>query len=613
MFATTIQGLARPALDSLACGSNQNWGLHPGSQPLHRQHSHRQHQQHQSQQHQRHQQQEGQQKQMQPAVSNEPVLISMVTLTGWELGTFSIDRCFPSAAIREMTEQAMAEFGQDRVKCLAYKDEDGDLCMIRRVTFSDALQFARPDPELGCNVLKVIVQLREPQTDEALRKVEQDALISTAMQELQQVDDELGPRLLPAFAESGLGLMQQVVHPDLLQFFDFLVSVKDGSVPLAAVLEEMPRLVAVYSQLPARMQKTVLERLNSVLQLLREEAHREQAVQPPLEAQALLSQEQQEQEKFEKPEPEQQEPEKLEVKQGQAEASPSQALVVESVDSFCRDSPSEDGADDADNDIVIVDSADVPANIRNSDSNSSSGPANKNSQGDATDGADSEDGESIAASFAESFTQLGPEPVPLQILGHKLLNFGSNASGEREGDEEKQEEFVEEAQSSRQQERSHKNLHSAPLSATIVRSEPLLLGIEATEMPGSRGLLPQKRFSEDYSTSFTEVYCVGVCSISTGLCSKFVPVEATVGILNNGKTHWPDSVRLVHRYGNDDYGSPEVYVGDISEGEEAEINLDLSVPVKEPGRKEESAWVLEDSLTGELLGPMLVVKVEWVP
>lgn len=153
-------------------------------------------------------------------------------------------------------------------------------------------------------------------------------------------------------------------------------------------------------------------------------------------------------------------------------------------------------------------------------------------------------------------------------------------------------------------------------SARVVSSSALVLGVEAEEDEAARGDVTAEFGSELADAAAKQAYCVGHVRLPAVPVSLFggtvaaTPVCASVTIVNDGKATWPATAVLAHVNGAQ-LDLPLLQLGPVDPGEEALLELDVSLPAHAEASTSRSSWVVADAATGERFGPMLVMDVEW--
>lgn len=149
----------------------------------------------------------------------------------------------------------------------------------------------------------------------------------------------------------------------------------------------------------------------------------------------------------------------------------------------------------------------------------------------------------------------------------------------------------------------------AKLSATVLSSSQLVLGVEASEDEAARG---------DVTTEFEEMlrqvptahqaYRCGHMVLPASDEVGSVPAEAKLVVRNDGEVPWPEATCLTVVAG-DPLGLTSMGLGALQPGEAAEVIMDLAVPQRPQSGLERSAWSMLDAATGDAFGPLLFFEV----
>jgi len=141
-------------------------------------------------------------------------------------------------------------------------------------------------------------------------------------------------------------------------------------------------------------------------------------------------------------------------------------------------------------------------------------------------------------------------------------------------------------------------------SARVIGSVPLTLGVEAQEVHAARG-----DATEELAVGAAQAYRIGCVALPAGLDAA-VPACARVHVVNDGQVPWPETaaVALVAGEALDFQHLP---LGPLEPGEVAEVVMDLLVPSKPAPCAQRSSWAIVDATSGALLGPLLVLEIQW--
>lgn len=148
------------------------------------------------------------------------------------------------------------------------------------------------------------------------------------------------------------------------------------------------------------------------------------------------------------------------------------------------------------------------------------------------------------------------------------------------------------------------------LSASVVSSVPLVLGIEAQEDSSAQGDITQELAEAVRDSGAHQAWRIGRIVVPVG---TDLPVPACVKavVVNDGEVPWPETT-VVTIVAGDALDFPELALGAIKPGEAAQVLMDLTVPpAAEPGTAR-STWTIADSATGATLGSLLLFEVVWM-
>jgi hypothetical protein len=146
------------------------------------------------------------------------------------------------------------------------------------------------------------------------------------------------------------------------------------------------------------------------------------------------------------------------------------------------------------------------------------------------------------------------------------------------------------------------------ISAKILTSAELVLGIEAYEDATARGDVTAQLADIVASCGATHAYSVGrVILTQVEDDTLMVPACAKIVVINDGEAPWPETAAISIACGPH-YDFPHMELGGLQVGEAAEVVMDLAVPAStySPTR---SVWAITDTATGALLGPILCFDV----
>jgi hypothetical protein len=149
-----------------------------------------------------------------------------------------------------------------------------------------------------------------------------------------------------------------------------------------------------------------------------------------------------------------------------------------------------------------------------------------------------------------------------------------------------------------------------PAASAAVVSASLLLGIEAQEDPTARGDITQNLAEQLAQVGAHQAFMLGNVVMPCSEGPK-VPVCAKYIVMNNGQVPWPETTALHHISGQN-FDFDILPLGAISPKQGAEVVMDLHVPARSTPGEETSAWMFVDVATGKPLGPLVLLKVNWV-
>jgi hypothetical protein len=152
------------------------------------------------------------------------------------------------------------------------------------------------------------------------------------------------------------------------------------------------------------------------------------------------------------------------------------------------------------------------------------------------------------------------------------------------------------------------SLQDAKLSAQVVSTEPLVLGIEAEEEEKSRCVEPEVYSSVLADTGCREAFRIG--RVRVPINTGAVPVCINLSLQNDGDIPWPQTI-VAALVSGDGFGCPLATVDQALPGDIVDLGMELSLPLaSEPGVAN-SMWVLVNAANGKPLGPLLVLEVVW--
>lgn len=153
---------------------------------------------------------------------------------------------------------------------------------------------------------------------------------------------------------------------------------------------------------------------------------------------------------------------------------------------------------------------------------------------------------------------------------------------------------------------------SSQLSAKVLSSEPLTLGVEAEEDAKGRGDVTEEFRADLTRFQARQVFRVGgVRLLVDPEGGAPVPASAQAVVKNDGAAPWPKTTTAVLVEG-EPLGLAQLPIGAVPPGSAAEVLLDFYVPARATPGATRSAWAFIDAATGARLGPILVFEVTWV-
>lgn len=153
-------------------------------------------------------------------------------------------------------------------------------------------------------------------------------------------------------------------------------------------------------------------------------------------------------------------------------------------------------------------------------------------------------------------------------------------------------------------------MEAAPSAAVL--SSSLWLGAEAEEISGGSYDATDELASLISESGACQAFRIGRVAVPVGQRASEVPVSVTVVVANDGRVAWPSTLE-VRAIGGDDLGFSHLPLGTISDGQAAEIEMDLLVPPRESQEAMRSTWAIFDTASGRLLGPLLIFETVGLP
>jgi len=149
------------------------------------------------------------------------------------------------------------------------------------------------------------------------------------------------------------------------------------------------------------------------------------------------------------------------------------------------------------------------------------------------------------------------------------------------------------------------------LSATVMGSSPLVLGVEAEEVFDARGDATEEFGQLVAQCGAQQAFRIGRVEVPAGKDATTVPACAKIVVVNDGEEPWPETA-VVALAAGESMGFPHMPLGSVKPGEAAEIVMDLMIPAMEAAGTGRSAWALVDAGSGASLGPLLFFEIVWV-
>mmetsp|Transcript_61408 Transcript_61408/g.129552 ORF Transcript_61408/g.129552 Transcript_61408/m.129552 type:complete len:792 (+) Transcript_61408:1-2376(+) len=151
----------------------------------------------------------------------------------------------------------------------------------------------------------------------------------------------------------------------------------------------------------------------------------------------------------------------------------------------------------------------------------------------------------------------------------------------------------------------------ATLSALVLSSQPDIVGLDcngpAAASNGTDITATHKSVAD--AAGAKQIFQVG--HLQTPISSPDLPVIYTVRFQNDGGRAWPCTTALVHESGPL-MDLPLLPLTDLGAGDSCDAFFELTVPKVDTPQTVTSTWVLRDVRTGQPLGPILTMAVEYV-
>lgn len=149
-------------------------------------------------------------------------------------------------------------------------------------------------------------------------------------------------------------------------------------------------------------------------------------------------------------------------------------------------------------------------------------------------------------------------------------------------------------------------------SARIISCDQLNIESEAKEVDESTGDVTSQvaGLFDNYGHSVRQVFRIGRLSVPVD--DKPVKVNSTITLQNDGTVEWPKCIAIEH-LGGDDLSLIRMPLPTLDSCEAKTVTMKFVVPAnRRPGTTSRSTWAVKNSASNNLIGPALVLDIEWI-